>query len=424
MKGFGLASSLALLLAMPTAQAYPLDSYAETRIGRLEAQRQVEAGEIPGEKQPPGAKLTRAEVDLRLLAHRDLDIPAADPGFSRQVTAVLGEYADRYAISVLDLSAIDAPRYAEHQGGLSQNPGSVGKLLVLLGWMQALADLYPDDTDKRWALLRDTMITADDFVVSDHHTVRMWNRETQTLTRRSLAPGDRGSLLEYLDWMISASSNSAASAVMREGLLLRAFGKDYPRADDEGREYLRKTPKSELSASLAAFLEDPEPRNGLDLALLRQGSFFTQTGQRRVPGRTSYATTRALMTYLLRLEQGRLVDEFSSREMKRLMYQTERRIRYASSPALAGAAVYYKSGSLFECRPEPDFACKAYAGNIKNYMNSVAIVESPAGGRRLYYFVTMLSNVLRRNSAEDHQEIGTRIQRLIESMHPVAGAAR
>ena len=411
----------ALLMLPIAAPAYPLDAYAETGIGRLEAQRRVEAGELPGEKQPPGAKLPRAAVDLRLLGHRDLDLPPPDPGFSRQIAALLGENADRYAISVLDLSDPARPRYAEHRGDVSQNPGSVGKLLVILAWMQALADLYPGDTAKRWAVLRDTVVTADDFVNSDHHTVRLWDPRTQTLTRRSLAVGDRGSLLEFMDWMISASSNSAASAVMREGLLLRAFGKDYPPRAAVGRDYLLTTRKSALSAALAAFLEDPEPRNGLDPKVLRQGTFFTRTGQHRVPGKTSYATTRELMKYVLRLEQGRLVDEFSSREIKRLMYQTERRIRYASSPALTGAAVYYKSGSLFECKPEPDFACKAYAGNVKNFMNSVAIVESPARERRLFYLVTLLSNVLRRNSAEDHQEIATRIQRLIESLHPAAG---
>ena len=49
----------------------------------------------------------------------------------------------------------------------------------------------------------------------------------------------------------------------------------------------------------------------------------------------SYGTARELMRYLLRVEQGRLVDVFSSREIKRLIYVTEVRIRYASSPALA-----------------------------------------------------------------------------------------
>jgi hypothetical protein len=119
------------------------------------------------------------------------------------------------------------------------------------------------------------------------------------------------------------------------------------------------------------------------------------------------------MRYLLRMEQGRLVDEFSSREIKRLLYVTERRIRYASSPALAEAAVYFKSGSLFECAPEKGFTCKPYAGNVKNYMNSATIVEYPAQGRKVYYMSTLVTNILRKNSAAEHQALATRIQQLL-----------
>ncbi len=56
-------------------------------------------------------------------------------------------------------------------------------------------------------------------------------------------------------------------------------------------------------------------------------------------------------------------------------------------------------------------------GNKLNLMNSVAIVESPAGSPRLFYMVTLLSNVLRKNSAVDHQTLATRIHELIERYH-------
>jgi hypothetical protein len=117
------------------------------------------------------------------------------------------------------------------------------------------------------------------------------------------------------------------------------------------------------------------------------------------------------------MDQGKLVDVFSSREIKRLLYMTERRIRYASSPALYDSAVYFKSGSLYSCKKEPGFKCKKYHGNVKNYMNSVAIVETPAGVNRLYYLVTLISNVLYKNSAVDHQTLATYIHRLIEADH-------
>ena len=52
-------------------------------------------------------------------------------------------------------------------------------------------------------------------------------------------------------------------------------------------------------------------------------------------------------------------------------------------------------------------------------MNSVAIVETPAGVGRLYYLVTLISNVLYKNSAVDHQTLATYIHRLIEADHPL-----
>lgn len=398
--------------------AYPLDGYEATGIGRLEEARRVQAGELAGVKQPRGALLTTEQVQPRLLAHQDLELPAPDPKFTAEVVALLGGVADRYAIAVLDLSDPGAPRYAEHQGNVSRNPGSVGKLLVALGIFQALADLYPDDTAQRWRVLHDTQVIADDFVISDSHTVRRWDRAQERLIRRPLQPGDPGTLFENLDWMLSASSNSAAASVMKHGMLLKAFGRDYPPADAAGKAYFRETPRGELTALLAAFVQEPLTRNGLDLAQLRQGSFFTRVGKQKVQGTSSHATARELMKFALRMEQGRLVDEFSSRELKRLLYSTERRIRYASSPALFDSAVYFKSGSLFGCEPEPGFVCRAYAGNVRNFMNSVAIVEYPAEAPRIHYIVTLMSNVLRRNSAVDHQTLATRLHRLLQSHHP------
>jgi hypothetical protein len=51
-------------------------------------------------------------------------------------------------------------------------------------------------------------------------------------------------------------------------------------------------------------------------------------------------------------------------------------------------------------------------------MNSVAIVETPAGVKRLFYLTTLISNVLYKNSAVDHQTLATYIHRMIEADHP------
>jgi hypothetical protein len=75
------------------------------------------------------------------------------------------------------------------------------------------------------------------------------------------------------------------------------------------------------------------------------------------------------------------------------------------------AAVFFKSGSLFHCKPEPGFTCRAYAGNELNLMHSVAVIES---GEKVY-LVTMMSNVLRLNSAVEHQKVATDVERLLQA---------
>jgi hypothetical protein len=156
---------------------------------------------------------------------------------------------------------------------------------------------------------------------------------------------------------------------------------------------------------------------------LRQGSFFTHQGKRHVPGTSSYATPRELVKYMLKMEQGKLVDEWSSLEIKRLLYITERRIRYASSGSLRPSAVYFKSGSLYSCMEEPGFTCTKYHGNKRNYMNSIAVIETPAGQDRAYYMVAVLSNVLRKNSAVDHRDLARAIHAQMMKDHPAKAKA-
>jgi len=403
--------------------AWPLDGYPDTGIRRVEGSRLANEGKVKDVKQPPGALLPTSAVDLRLLGHRDLDLPEPDPAFTAQIVKLLGNEADRYGIAVLDLTDPAHPRYAEHRGDYQQNVGSVGKLVVATALFQALADTWPD-TSKRLGVLKNTQITADAFAHWDEHTIRLFDPATDTLVRRPVRDGDRGTLYEWLDWMLSVSSNSAASMVMREAMLIRQFGTRYPVPDAEIEQFFRDTPKRELSALFDRTFVEPLVRNGFDMNMLRQGSFFTAEGKRIVPGvGNSYGTAHELMKLVLRLEEGRVVDEWSSRQIKRLLYMTERRIRYASSPSLADAAVYFKSGSLYSCQPEAGFSCGKYRGNVRNYMNSVAIVESPAADRKLHYVVTLISNVLRKNSAATHQAMATGIQKLLQEMHsapPVA----
>jgi hypothetical protein len=411
--GFGVL--ILWLTAASLGWGYPLDGYPPTGILRLEGFRLAQEGKVKGIRLYPGALLNRWQVDLRMFDRRNFQIPAADPQFTAEVEKLLGEEADRYGLAVLDLSNPKQPLYAEHRGAALANPGSVGKIVVVLGLFQALADLYPEDIEARLNILRNSVVTADDFIISDHHNVPFWNPESPTITYRPLREGDRANLFTYLDWMLSASSNAAASMVIKELMLLVHFGTQYPVRAELAQKFFSETPKKDLGDLLARVLQQPVIRNGLDLNQLRQGSFFTRRGKQSVPGTTSYASPGELIRYLVKLEQGKLVDVFSSREIKRLLYMTQGRIRYASSPALAAAAVYFKSGSLYKCKPEAGFSCRKYQGNRTNMLNSVAIIESPAAERKLYYMVVVMSDVLRKNSAVIHQTLATRLHRLIEA---------
>ena len=416
-------TGLCLLHLSGPAHAYPLDGYESTGIGRLEAQRLVQEGSKPGKKRPPGELLPLDRVTLRLLDQPDFRLPEVDSALTQRVKKMLGSEAGRYGIALLDLSDPDHPRYAEWNGNQHQNPGSVGKILVALAIFQALADIYPDDIEARRRVLRESMIIADDFSKYDHHTVRLWNESTGEITRRAIQPGDRASLWTYLDWMMSPSSNSAAGMVQKHLILLKHFGKAYPVSPEEGARFFKETPAKKLGEIFAEAMQSPVTRNGLDLEKIRQGSFFTRGGKNRVPGTYSYATPRSLLEFSVRMEQGKLVDEFSSLEIKRLLYVTERRIRYGSSGVLRDSAVYFKSGSLYSCEEEEGFVCKKYHGNKRNFMNSLAIIESPAGQDRLFYMVTVLSNVLRKNSAQDHRDLARAIHGMLQQDHPLQPAA-
>ena len=407
-----------VLIWVQNGWSYPLDGYPATGILRLEGFRLAQQGKVGGIRLPAGALLQKDQVELRLTEDPDFQIPAIDPEFSAQIKTLLGEDADNYGIAVLDLTDIKAPRYTEHRGSYRANPGSVGKIIVALGIFQALADIYPDDIAKRLNVLHDTIVTADQFIQSDHHKVPLWTPDSKKISYRSIQVGDRANLWTYLDWMLSASSNAAASMVIRELMLLVQFGRDYPVGPEAAAQFFAATPRGQLSQLLSKSLQEPVTRNGLDLENLRQGSFFTWKGKQLVPGTTSHASPIELMRFLVKMEQGRLVDTFSSREMKRLLYMTQGRIRYASAPALYPAAVYFKSGSLYKCREESNFKCGKYQGNVVNMLNSLAIVEFPAAERKIYYMVAVMSNVLRKNSAVAHQTLATRIHRLIEAYHP------
>lgn len=413
---------LALTVGWPTGWSYPIDGYPYTGIRRLDFYERAQTGEVDGRKLTPGAKLSIDVIKPRLVGSTQAFDFAPDADYGAQLVAMLGDGADEYGVALLDLTDPSAPIYAEHNAGIKNNVGSVGKLLVGLAFFQKLAEIYPDDLDARHRVLKDTWIVADEFVNSDHHKAVFWNVETREFAFRAIHEGDEGSLYDWLDWMLSASSNAAASTVEEHLILLTHFGRDYPVDDATKKAFFKEQGAAGAGRIFLAAMNDGVVKNGLDPILIRQGSFFTRTGKARVAGTTSYGNPRELVHMLMLMEQGRLVDTFSSTELKRLIYMTQRRIRYASHPALNNYAVYFKSGSLYSCQPEEGFKCRKYMGNKKNLLASVAIVEGPLDSQDYHYLVVVSSNVLYVNSAVAHQTLAMRIHRMIEARHKEKGA--
>ncbi|MCZ6778561.1 MAG: hypothetical protein O7F16_06290, partial [Acidobacteria bacterium] len=256
---------------------------------------------------------------------------------------------------------------------------------------------------------------ATDWSLGDSHKVPHYNESSGLLRFAAISPGDRFTLSEWVDHMISPSANAAGSMVWKEAMLLRQFGASYPPSRETEEAFFRQTSKGELQRLSQQVIDEPLARAGLDLEHLQQGTMWTRTGKARIPGLPSFGTAGELARLLLRLEQGRLVDEWSSLEMKRYLYLTKKRYRYVYAPELHHAAAFFKSGSLYSCQQEEGFNCGKYRGNVKNYMNSIAIIESPAqpGPEHRRYIVALMSNVLRKNSAWDHSRLGAAIEEIV-----------
>jgi hypothetical protein len=248
--------------------------------------------------------------------------------------------------------------------------------------------------------------------------VPFYDQSLNKISYHIIKPGDTFSLWEFVDHMVSPSANAAASMVWKQVMLIDQFKTAYPVSKTMADVYFKDTKKNLLTEQSVRVLRDPLAAVGMPEEEIRHGTLFTGGGQRAVPGVKSYITPKQMLRWLLKMEQGKLVDGWSSLEMKKLMYFTRRRYRYASSPALDSAAVYFKSGSLYSCKPEPGFKCRKYMGNNKNILNSVAIVESPARDPKpCVYLVALCSNVLRINSAVEHQTIATEIEEMILQQH-------
>ena len=178
------------------------------------------------------------------------------------------------------------------------------------------------------------------------------------------------------------------------------------------------TPKAKLWEMSRDLVQEPMLDAGLDPDVFWIGSYWTRTAKSHIPGNGgSRGTPLEMARYLLRLEQGRLVDTWSSLTMKKYLYMTSRRYRYVYAEELKPAAVYFKSGSLYSCAEEEGFKCGKYKGNKLNAMNSIAIIETPAEKSAVQkrYVVALTSDVRKVNSAWDHSRIGAAVDTVIRT---------
>ncbi|MEZ4962933.1 MAG: hypothetical protein R2830_24110 [Saprospiraceae bacterium] len=410
---------LLLFLASLTTEiaAYPIDGFTLTGIRRLLRLELIQKDEMKGTKLPAGALKSINDIKLNLYGTPKGDslgyLPEPDPAFQKKLDALFPNLNESYSMTLLDISPNKPIRYAKRQEDRGFQPGSVGKLAVISGLFCELENIFPDSFEQRRALLKKKMVKAGPWALTDEHTVPFFDPETKKFFKRRVQASDVFSLYEWADHMMSVSNNGAASVVWREAILMRVFGKDYFNLTyEQGEEYFKKTPKPLLSDIATSVVNDPLRSVGITEDEWRLGQLFTRGGTNYIPGQGgSLGTPKGLMKWLVAMERGDLVDPTTSLEIKRLMYMTDVRVRYANNKAIRDAAVYFKSGSLYKCNGVAGDPCGKYAGNKENYMNSVAIVE---WGDSTVYMVALMTNVLRKNSNIDHNLLAGKVDKLVK----------
>ncbi|PLW95535.1 MAG: hypothetical protein C0591_10995 [Marinilabiliales bacterium] len=409
-----MAIAMLLFALQGESLAYPYDGYGLTGIRRLLRLQLIMTGVINDKKPVPGAQKTLEEIQLNLMGDRCdslIKFPPPNPALQKSINALFPNMDESYSLCVLDITPGKPIRYAYRQEKRVFMPGSVAKLAVIAGLFNELQKLYPNSFEERQEVMKNRMVRAGKWANYDAHTAPFFDPETMKLTKKVVTENDTCSLYEWADHMISASNNGAASIVWKETMLMYAFGADYPPTTEQEADFFKNTPKSELKEIAMHVVNDPLRDMGIIKEEFKLGSMFTKDAKAIVPGEGgTIASPYGMMKFLVAMEGGEIVDPASSLEIKRLMYSTDRRIRYAASTALTDAAVYFKSGSLYKCKPEEGFECKKYMGNVDNYMNSVVVVEQPDG---TIYMVTLMSNVLRKNSANDHFAIASQIDKIV-----------
>jgi len=404
---------LCITISCLSLDAYPIDGYAYTGIDRLLYQYKVHADSLKDSKLDPGALLMLEDIQLTL-SDKKVKWPEESKSLKNKLNQIFSSLEPQYSISVMDISDATNLRYAGLRETTGYQPGSVAKIIAAMGLFDALHKVYGDDWESIHAVLHTKHVRGNEFVVYDHHTIPIYDRKKDSYINRKAQETDVFSLYEWLDHMFSKSNNGAASVVMREMLLVHILDDYY---DCATQNEMDQTIKDAGKGTLGNITEDLTncvlSSIGVEEDEYRLGGFFTDGAERYVSRQGgSIGTTMGLMKVMFALERGAIINTRISLEIKRLMYLTDRRIRYARSASLKKDAVYFKSGSLYSFKPEPGFVKKNYAGNRYNYMNSIAIVEKQDASKKKY-MVALMSNVLRKNSVNEHYALAKKIDDMI-----------
>lgn len=433
---------LVLVALMPsTLLAYPTDPVEQERTGirRLKWQYDVDRGTRRGRRVPPGAQWPSEKIALAMSGATDYALSSLtekDPELQAQLEAILrrGRYRN-YRVALLDITYPEAPRYAGVNELRAQTPGSVAKVLVATGLLSELAKRFPNDVSGRERMLREHVVTADDWALPNHHEVPVVKGDRVSI--RKVYPGDSFSLWEWLDHALSPSSNASATMVWREATLMRLMGDAYPPKQYDKALFERWDRETWTRAAFDTLVE-PIVKAGLDPELFYLKMFFTKNANRFIYSASSRATPLGVVDWMLKVEQGKLVDSWSSLELKRLLYLTRRRVRYLKTKTLDSYAAFFKSGSFYQCKPEPGYTCIAYQGNVSNILNSLVEIQTvppsadstpeaftpetavEESGVEQYppnvYIVAVMSNELKRNAAYDHARLADAIHKAVTGL--------
>lgn len=232
------------------ALLYPIDGYYSTGIKRLYRLQKMENDSIDNKRIPNGAYLKLGDIKLNLLSRKQdslATILIEDPEFSRAIARITP--GGNYSLAVLDITDPDSLKYAAHRENVGYQPGSVGKIAVLNGFFNELAEVYPDNFELRTGLMCNKRVKARYWGIGDHHTVPIYDIEADKLVKRQVVASDEFSLYEWADHMVSVSNNGAASVLYRETMLLDAFGRDYASLTEEQSEnYFVETDRDSLTS--------------------------------------------------------------------------------------------------------------------------------------------------------------------------------